>query len=297
MSRKNPLITYLIMKITKTWLLLPVIAAAVAYSSSCNKTTTITKTVTDTLTVKDTVTDTLTGPHYSDSLKRSLWGYYKFNGNFADSSGNSHNMTPYNNIAFSNDAFGNPNSALNFTGLNASNTVTYAVIDSGVNFPNGPFSVSFMVMTRALTGRIFEKADFNTGLGASITYGYDNVNGVGTDSVSFSTSATTDVCSVPSVASNTYQATQNQIPSIYAWNYITLNFDGANLTVYVNGQLQASKAGGPNTLCSDAPFYVGMWWLQDIRPFNGKMDELRIYTRALSIGEIQYLAKAALKVQ
>jgi hypothetical protein len=35
-------------------------------------------------------------------------------------------------------------------------------------------------------------------------------------------------------------------------------------------------------------------WLNDLKPFDGKLDELRIYTRGLREDEIEWLARDAM---
>src|SRR5687768_14884009 len=98
-------------------------------------------------------TDPVTVPvaNYEDSLKVGLWAYYNLNnGNFSDLSGENHHMTGANGIRFSYDTWGNTNNALEFDGLD-----DYAVIDDGKQFPEGNFTVSFLVMPKTIIGRIF----------------------------------------------------------------------------------------------------------------------------------------------
>ena len=94
---------------------------------------------------KDETPETVV-PKYEDSLKTGLWAYYNFNkGSFADKSGNNHTMRGVNNVKFSYDIFGNDNSALQFDGTN-----NYAVIDDGKAFPDGEFTISFLLMSKTL---------------------------------------------------------------------------------------------------------------------------------------------------
>lgn len=71
-----------------------------------------------------------------------------------------------------------------------------------------------------------------------------------------------------------------------AWSHLAATYDGATVRLYVNGTQVASRAQtgsietstGPLTLGGD-PLY-GQYW-------TGKMDEVRVYNRALGAGEIQ----------
>lgn len=72
------------------------------------------------------------------------------------------------------------------------------------------------------------------------------------------------------------------IPGV--WSHVALTFDGTKLRLFVNGLLVASEAafgpiGGEGPLIIGANFFWGP-------AFNGKIDEVRIYDRALNAEEI-----------
>ncbi len=67
-----------------------------------------------------------------------------------------------------------------------------------------------------------------------------------------------------------------------------MTYDGAALTLYVNGNVDGSMAVSRPVNQGSAPFRVGglnygPWY------FNGMIDELYLFDRALSQGEIQTL--------
>ncbi len=73
------------------------------------------------------------------------------------------------------------------------------------------------------------------------------------------------------------------------WNYIAATFDGSNVKLYLNGNLiktQDSRCSGATLNTQNNYMYIGArkdnsWW------FNGLIDEVRIYSRALSADEVR----------
>jgi hypothetical protein len=71
-----------------------------------------------------------------------------------------------------------------------------------------------------------------------------------------------------------------------AWTHLVTTFDGSALRLYVNGILvQTSAHGGAATVSSGALRIGGnaIWG----EYFKGRIDEVRIYNRALSPAEVQ----------
>ena len=70
----------------------------------------------------------------------------------------------------------------------------------------------------------------------------------------------------------------------FEWSHLVGSFDGTNTSFYVNGQFQAKSAtnGTPN---SSLPLYLGCRGPGDL-PFDGDVDEVAIYTNALSASQI-----------
>ena len=69
------------------------------------------------------------------------------------------------------------------------------------------------------------------------------------------------------------------------WHYIVGTFDGANASLYVNGKLEAGPTAKSFTFDHRVSyigraFYAGEW-------MNGSVDEVRIYSKALTLAEIQ----------
>jgi len=77
------------------------------------------------------------------------------------------------------------------------------------------------------------------------------------------------------------------------WYHVIVTYQGGNhMRIYLNGVLEAEDTTGiPTDFTNTAePLYVG--WLQDnSKAFDGLIDDVRIYNRALSAGEVAQLYK------
>jgi hypothetical protein len=74
--------------------------------------------------------------------------------------------------------------------------------------------------------------------------------------------------------------------ALNTWTHLAATYDGSNLRLYVNGTLASTKARTGSLNTSTNPLRIGgdsVWseW------FNGLIDEVRVYDRALSAAEIQ----------
>jgi len=71
------------------------------------------------------------------------------------------------------------------------------------------------------------------------------------------------------------------------WYHIAASYDGAKLKLYVNGVLDNTPASYTGDLnFNTGLMYWGLWTAADRRPFNGYMDEVRIYSNALADKEV-----------
>ena len=229
-------------------------------------------------------------PNYADSVKVGLWAYYTFDNSLSDQSGNNHNGTGYNNIHFTYDIWGADNKALDFNGIN-----NYVSIEDGKQFPEGDMSISFLVMPRTIHGgRIIQKADIASAKGASVGVGFDL--GTYAPQLVFNMSKLSDVCNGYTDITTSTPLTINSNLYPYAWYHVTCTFEKNVMKAYYNGHLMATLDRSNEVLkhCSTAPFNLGIWWLNGLNPFDGKLDELRIYTRGLSEDEIEWLARDAM---
>ena len=73
---------------------------------------------------------------------------------------------------------------------------------------------------------------------------------------------------------------------VNTWTHLAATWDGTTVRIYVNGVQVASKAIGQTILTTNGSLRFGgnsVWG----EYFNGKIDEVRVYKRALSQSEIQ----------
>ncbi len=71
------------------------------------------------------------------------------------------------------------------------------------------------------------------------------------------------------------------------WYFITGTYDGTELKIYLNGNLENGAVVSENTRMSQNPLVIGAVTPVEGHFFNGLIDEVAIYDRALSISEIQ----------
>jgi hypothetical protein len=76
---------------------------------------------------------------------------------------------------------------------------------------------------------------------------------------------------------------------IGVWTHIAGVFDGKNLSTYVNGQFKGSVSAVGTLQNNGFPLYIGADYGSHGGYFNGRIDDVRIYNRALSDAEVQRL--------
>jgi len=95
---------------------------------------------------------------------------------------------------------------------------------------------------------------------------------------------------------NTYDDLEGDtIVSKNEWHHIAGTFDSGNAAVYVDGQLDGSTAMSVTSIMNDVqPLTIGAFWSYCgvdslAATLRGKIDDVRIYDRGLSAGEIERL--------
>jgi hypothetical protein len=185
-----------------------------------------------------------------------LVGWWGFNGNANDESGNGNHGTIYG-PTLSSDRFGNLNSAFQFS------QGSYINVGSSI-LGTSPASLTYSVWVDG-TGAIITKRHgvFSSWATLKSNHFCADLDGTHIVSCEFNSSP--------------YWST--------SWNHIVAVKDNQNFSVFINGNFLCGFHGGVN-LYSPDPLLFG---LQSSLSFNGKLDDIGIWNRALSQQEITNL--------
>jgi len=85
----------------------------------------------------------------------------------------------------------------------------------------------------------------------------------------------------------------NEDVMLDCWNYVASTFDGRVQKLYLNGKLVSQQNLDGIVICDTDPLRIGAWWKDNPLFFSGVVDEVRVYDRALSDGEIFEIYKYA----
>ena len=212
-----------------------------------------------------------------------LVGYWPFNGNANDVSGNGNNGT-LNGATLTTDRFGNNNSAFNFDGL--SNNIVVA--DNALLRPS-QITLSCWInsdLTKP-SQNILSKTNFSNAQGEQ--YGISVVN---SGSISFGIKRNSN-CSGGVGWKSLYTSTSIISPII--WSNIVCTYDGVTMKYYLNGNLVQTytpPSSGSIDNCINGTFNIGKFWSGQPDYFKGKIDDVGIWNRALSQEEIKNLYNA-----
>jgi hypothetical protein len=205
----------------------------------------------------------------------SLKSYAGTGTSFYDLSGNS-NHGAVNGAMLASDRFGNLNSAYLFNGSSNFITVSYNQI---FDLPNS-FTLSVWINTTNvnLSQRIIDKC----------TEGKSN------DWLVDLSPNPTDLKKIRCIAGGAVRNLPHSNPSITqnnTWNLVTITYDRQNIKFYINGNIDnvlplvtATPTSKNNVRIGASPSGGEEFY------FSGKLDDIRIYNRALTQQEITYLA-------
>ncbi len=217
------------------------------------------------------------------NLQQGLVAYYPFNGNANDESGNGNNGV-VNGATLTSDRFGNVGKAYDFNGIDN-------YINCGTNniFNPQDISISVWVYQNSIPistpeqQTILGKTAFSSPeIGYRIITDFDSKN-------YFIWS--------PDDGNFDFTLTETDI-QLYNWENIVAIKSGDTLRIYKNSFLENELVYHRSPLNNNNPFLIGA--VRDIafayphlvRFFNGKIDDITIYNRALSPSEIQQLYTA-----
>ena len=211
-------------------------------------------------------------PSYVPS--NGLVGWWPFNGNANDESGNGNNGT-VNGATLTTDRFGNANQAYGFDGVN---DIISLQNSSNFNFNNGK-AISFWVKINAfpISGESILISQQSSSSTSAIGF-----------NISVSSSGKLNY-RIGNGSSTTYSGVLNNSVSLNDWYHVVCQYEGGIQSVYfnsllINSSIQPSAlVGNPNL-----SLVIGddTWGAVNANNFNGSIDEIAIWNRSISNCEI-----------
>ena len=201
--------------------------------------------------------------------KDGLVGYWPFNGNANDESGNGHHGTN-NGATLTTDRSGKSNSAYNFGGT------TNGTIGINLDLPYGDFTFSFWFNASDTTKNVLidwrNNADGKSVLSFAFDSNYGGFVSLLRDNFNFETV-------------NVYS---NFSPYGNKWNFVSLSKDSNKVSFFINGKLNSTAVYNQSTwtlnhLHLGNNFYDPDWY------YTGALDDISIFNRNLSEKEISNL--------
>jgi hypothetical protein len=194
-----------------------------------------------------------------NSITSGLLAWWPFDGNAMDISGNARHATPQNSYSYTS---GKINQAIRFVGLNG-NTGGHATIPYFDEVQNSDLSISLWVKEEELH---YFHGEFYIQIGSGL--GIFNINPFNNESI--------DSSIVRS-----------------SWNHFTFTYDDSTRTGYLNGNSVSSGSWArPTSTTFNFSAINKHWWddgSQSSTRLTAQFDDVRIYNRALSATEVQYL--------
>ncbi len=214
--------------------------------------------------------------------------YLPFSGNTTDASGLGNNGTAFNGATLGIDRYGNANSAYKFDGID-----DYIVVKDAPSL--NPDYISLCAWVRAddiasHSPEILRKCTFSD---ASNQQYYlrlkDTIHPEG--GVQVTPPGTHVNCTYDGGPWN--KCLSSTKTPLLEWHFIVATYDGIVLKMYVDGLLASSSVltnPGPLRKCG-ANLRIGLGWNNFPNNFKGRIDDVRIYKRALTACEVYRLYK------
>jgi hypothetical protein len=250
----------------------------------------------DTTIIRDTIIikDTVTVKDTTCRLYAGLVGYYNFtNGNLNDSSGTGNDII-FNNAVKTTDRFGRPDNAYLFNGSSSYMQIKHS---SMLN----PKRISLVAMFKVNgyyqglchANQIFGKGNLDGGNGVWCLRFHDLFN----DNCSAAVDTATQFMygaygnNILSTTTTSSATTGSYFINTGKWYTVVYTYDGVDSKIYVNGELKGSQHTTATFTDNTNDVFIGKtgntnypYW------FNGVIDELRIYSRALNENEVKQLS-------
>jgi len=206
-------------------------------------------------------------------LSAGLIASYSFNGHTMDISGHANHGTPVGDFAYATDRFGNPDAAGEFNGVNSYVLVPHSAT---LGLPDTAITQAAWVHLygASLVGQAFGPVTMKS-TSTENAFMYRLIASPGGISSAFNN------------WNNSAGAAQT-IP-LGEWHHVATVYDGSGLLVYYDGA-RIDSVALPGSITPDTrDLTIGGDVPGILEIFNGRLDDVRIYDRALSDAEIAEL--------
>lgn len=204
--------------------------------------------------------------------------HYTFDGNFNDISGNENNASANGAAILSEDRHGNANSALKLDGVEGS----YVANVAPSNMPNGNVAKSISVWFKIDSDSTTYNSNFEyfCGLGPLSPPW---------DTKTFALGTLYGKYHVAASGSSSDWKTGIEVTGFNEWHNAVVTYDGTTTTLYIDGTEAASTSS--NTFNTQADkIYIGCNVnLTNGWDFNGSLDDIFIYNKALTADDVSDL--------
>jgi len=231
-------------------------------------------------------------------IDKGLIAYYPFNGNAKDESKNNNNGVVYG-ATLTQDRFGNEDSAYDFDGKD---DFIEVLVDSEEFKSIGDFTMSawanFRVFKKKVVGGPYLDAQyiFNGNTYSKSTQSNFNKDGF---NVKFDWLSNNKELLVGGINKSSLFEINTSIPSKNTWNHFIIKREKGYLYLYINGQISSKEENSFGNLDMFHNVFIGTYGGNNPNyhggrynySFNGKIDDIAIYNRALSDEEILQLSE------
>ncbi len=214
---------------------------------------------------------------YSSSLfsDSSLVSYYRMEGNSNDSKGSNNGTDTAMTYGTTNGKFGQG------AGFNGSGYIT---VGSPSSLNIGQISLSFWLQVGSLAADYVPISKWWSDQASWVMY----IDGSG--SSGFHDKIRFHIVTNEATPSWNYKATSNDALITGTWYHVVGTYDGSTVKLYLNGQLQTETTSVSGTLrTSSANLQIGAWGNVNTLPNGSKVDDVAIFSRALTATEVSAL--------
>lgn len=213
----------------------------------------------------------------SHDIKSNLVAYYSFSGNANDVSGSGNNGIVYG-ATLTTDRTGAKNRAYSFNGISNYMDVTNKFFDNG--WENMTVSLWFNATNDPIVGggHTFLNTVPHNGLDIGVNFNGDN-------SIYVFKGSNPDNSGWDILSYNNF----NTIPATDKWYHMTIVKAGYEYRYYLNGVHNKTVSTPYLPVSYNCSIKIGSYAMYGDY-FKGKLDEIRIYNRALTNDQIAYLA-------